>query len=46
MHDDRYSQYGRLAPKGAADYAFVTHMLYHLADNGTMAGASSSWGSV
>lgn len=36
-HDDRFSQYGRLAPKGAADYAFVTHMLYHLADNGTMA---------
>jgi len=35
--DDRFSQYGRLAPKGAADYAFVTHMLYHLADNGTMA---------
>lgn len=37
LHDDRFSQYGRLAPKGAADYAFVTHMLYHLADNGTMA---------
>lgn len=36
-HDDRFSQYGRLAPKGAADYAFLTHMLYHLADNGTMA---------
>lgn len=36
-HDDRFSQYGRLAPKGTADYAFVTHMLYHLADNGTMA---------
>ena len=36
-HDDRFSQYGRLAPKGAADYAFVTHMIYHLADNGTMA---------
>lgn len=35
--DDRFSQYGRLAPKGAADYAFVTHMLYHLADNGVMA---------
>ncbi|MDQ6985210.1 MAG: type I restriction-modification system subunit M [Candidatus Dojkabacteria bacterium] len=35
--DDRFSQYGRLAPKGAADYAFVTHMIYHLADNGTMA---------
>ncbi|MEI6553374.1 MAG: type I restriction-modification system subunit M [bacterium] len=37
VHDDRFSQYGRLAPKGAADYAFVTHMLHHLADNGTMA---------
>jgi len=36
-HDDRFSQYGRLAPKGDADYAFVTHMLHHLADNGTMA---------
>lgn len=36
-HDDRFSQYGRLAPKDKADYAFVTHMLYHLADNGTMA---------
>lgn len=35
--DDRFSQYGRLAPKSAADYAFVTHMLYHLADNGVMA---------
>ncbi len=35
--DERFSQYGRLAPKGAADYAFVTHMLYHLADNGVMA---------
>lgn len=36
-NDERYSQYGRLAPKSAADYAFVTHMLYHLADHGTMA---------
>ena len=36
-HDDRFSQYGRLAPKKKADYAFVTHMLHHLADNGTMA---------
>ncbi len=35
-HDDRFSQYGRLAPKGAADYAFITHMLHHLSDNGTM----------
>lgn len=35
--DDRFTQYGRHAPKSAADYAFVTHMLHHLADNGTMA---------
>ena len=35
--DDRFSQYGVLAPKNKADYAFVTHMLYHLAENGTMA---------
>ena len=35
--DDRFSRYGRLAPKSAADYAFVQHMLHHLAENGTMA---------
>ncbi|MDM8564055.1 type I restriction-modification system subunit M [Candidatus Halobeggiatoa sp. HSG11] len=35
--DDRFSQYGKLAPKSKADYAFVQHMIYHLADNGTMA---------
>lgn len=35
--DDRFTQYGRMAPKSAADYAFMTHMLHHLADNGTMA---------
>ena len=35
--DDRYSQYGRLAPKSKADFAFVQHMLHHLDENGTMA---------
>ncbi len=35
--DERFSQYGRVAPKSAADYAFITHMIYHLAENGTMA---------
>ena len=34
--DDRFSQYGKLAPKSKADYAFVQHMIYHLADNGVM----------
>lgn len=35
--DERFSQYGKLAPKTKADYAFVLHMLYQLADNGIMA---------
>ncbi len=35
--DDRFSQYGKLAPSSKADFAFVQHMIHHLADNGTMA---------
>ncbi|MDZ7899861.1 MAG: N-6 DNA methylase [Arcicella sp.] len=35
--DDRFSQYGKLAPSSKADFAFVQHMVYHLAENGTMA---------
>ncbi len=35
--DDRFSQYGKLAPSSKADYAFVQHMIHHLAENGTMA---------
>lgn len=35
--DERFSQYGRIAPRTKADYAFLQHMLYQLADNGTMA---------
>jgi type I restriction enzyme M protein len=37
LSDDRFSQYGRLAPASKADFAFVQHMLHHLDDNGTMA---------
>ncbi len=37
MSDKRFSQYGKLAPKSKADYAFVTHMIHHLDDNGTLA---------
>ncbi|MNQ73026.1 putative type I restriction enzymeP M protein [compost metagenome] len=37
LNDDRFSQYGKLAPAGKADFAFVQHMIYHLAENGTMA---------
>src|SRR5450759_900430 len=35
--DDRFSQYGKLAPSSKADFAFVQHMIFHLADNGIMA---------
>lgn len=35
--DERFSQYGKLAPTSKADFAFVLHMIHHLAENGTMA---------
>lgn len=37
MSDDRFSVYGRLAPSSKADMAFVQHMVYQLAEEGTMA---------
>lgn len=37
MSDERFSQYGKLAPSSKADFAFVQHMIYQLADNGVMA---------
>ena len=37
MTDDRFSQYGKLAPASKADFAFVQHMVHHLAENGQMA---------
>ena len=35
--DERFTRYGRLAPNDKADFAFVQHMIYHLAENGTLA---------
>ena len=37
LGDERFSQYGKLAPKSKADYAFAQHMIHHLDENGTMA---------
>lgn len=37
MSDDRFSQYGKLAPRSVADFAFIQHMVHHLAENGIMA---------
>jgi type I restriction enzyme M protein len=35
--DERFSQYGKLPPKSRADFAFIEHMIFQLAENGTMA---------
>lgn len=37
LKDPRFRDYGKLAPKTKADYAFILHSLYHLNDRGTMA---------
>lgn len=36
-NDDRFSQYGKLAPKTKADFAFIQHMIHQLDENGIMA---------
>lgn len=37
IRDPRFKDYGKLAPKSKADYAFLLHGLYHLNATGTMA---------
>lgn len=37
MKDPRFKDYGKLAPKSKADFAFVEHCVYHLKDSGRMA---------
>lgn len=37
MQDERFMDYGKLAPKTKADYAFLLHGFYHLKQTGTMA---------
>lgn len=37
LTDPRYQDYGALAPKTKADFAFLLHGLYHLDNEGTMA---------
>jgi len=36
-NDERFAQYGKLAPSSKADFAFIQHMVHHLDDSGTMA---------
>ncbi|MBK5261041.1 MAG: type I restriction-modification system subunit M [Peptostreptococcaceae bacterium] len=37
LDDERFSAYGKLAPKSKADLAFVQHMIHHMADDGRIA---------
>lgn len=37
LDDERFSAYGKLAPKSKADFAFIQHMITHLDEKGTMA---------
>ena len=30
LDDERFSAYGKLAPKSKADFAFIQHMIHHL----------------
>lgn len=37
LSDERFQDYGKLAPASKADFAFVQHMYHQLEDNGTLA---------
>ena len=37
LEDERFSEYGSLAPRSKADFAFIQHMIYQLSEHGTMA---------
>lgn len=37
LNDDRFAPFGVLAPKSKADFAFVQHIVHHLADDGIAA---------
>ena len=37
MEDERFNEYGKLAPKSKADFAFVQHMVHHMDEDGRIA---------
>ena len=37
LEDERFNEYGKLAPKSKADFAFVQHMVYHMDEDGRIA---------
>lgn len=37
LEDERFNEYGKLAPKSKADFAFVQHMIHHMDEDGRIA---------
>ena len=37
LEDERFNEYGKLAPKSKADFAFVQHMISHMDEDGRIA---------
>jgi type I restriction enzyme M protein len=37
LNDERFADYGKLAPKTKADFAFILHMIHQLSETGTLA---------
>lgn len=37
LEDERFNEYGKLAPKSKADFAFVQHMVHHMDEDGRVA---------
>lgn len=37
LEDERFKEYGKLAPKSKADFAFVQHMVFHMDEDGRVA---------
>ena len=37
LEDERFNEYGKLAPPKRADFAFVQHMIYHMDEDGRIA---------
>ena len=37
LEDERFNEYGKLAPKSKADFAFVQHMVHHMDEDGRIA---------
>ena len=46
MEDERFNEYGKLAPKSKADFAFVQHMVHHMDEKWSCRCIASAWSIV